>query len=508
MSGSDRVVRPRTGHGQEAMTFRTVRCRDPAGVMKPLSRVWNRVPAVLQANIAARLAALAALTLATILVARAGGPKLLGELTLLRVLPGLAGVLASCGLPTAAPYFLAGRDPAAAPRLRTTLIALTFAGALAACGCWLALSPLLHRVFFHPWQFGVVLAATVPVFTQLWVAVGKSLLQGENDMRGANFAIAAEETAFLPVYLVLIPFLHGTALLMSALVGADVVVIAGIGLRLLRHGFLKSRGRPDLRLAMAICRYGLRGQVGGTLTLINLRLDVVILGALVGPAVLGIYAVASKYAELLRLPGLAITYVLYPRLATRDQREASRYVAVLDATNVCRDGIGRPAARCSGTAAAARLRRWLRPSRDPRLHTPVRARRRGGGRSCQRLLVRYRPARHEFPRHRDLCCRDGGTRLDTHPPLRRDRGCGRFGRRVPHQQRRVARVPLRGARETASATSTGVGDDGGPAQVGNRPCRGSCRRPNFLGPLFATPAYDVDQIPLAEGGGIDDALVT
>ncbi len=65
------------------------------------------------------------------------------------------------------------------------------------------------------------------------------------------------------------------------------------------------------------------------LSLINLRLDVAILGALVGPATLGVYAVASKYAELLRLPGLAITYVLYPRLAARDHKEAARAVAAL-----------------------------------------------------------------------------------------------------------------------------------------------------------------------------------
>ena len=65
------------------------------------------------------------------------------------------------------------------------------------------------------------------------------------------------------------------------------------------------------------------------LSLINLRLDVVILGALVGPGTLGVYAVASKYAELLRLPGLAITYVLYPRLAVRDRIEAGRDVAAL-----------------------------------------------------------------------------------------------------------------------------------------------------------------------------------
>src|SRR5258707_11528685 len=297
--------------------------------MKRISgRLTNLVPAVLTVNVAARVVAISCLTIATVLVARAGVPKLLGELTLLRVLPGLAGVLVGCGLPSAAPFFLAGKNRDK-PRLKTTILVLTLAGSLAASGCWLVLSPLIHRVFFHDWRMGVVLAAAVPVSSQLWVARGKWFLQGETDMRGANWAIAAEEAAFLPVYVALLPVMHGTALLMVALVGADVLVTAGIAVRLGVRGYLRHWGRPDLRLAREICGYGIRGQVGGMLSLINLRLDVAILGALMGPGTLGVYAVASKYAELLRLPGLAITYVLYPRLAMRDRQYAARQVANL-----------------------------------------------------------------------------------------------------------------------------------------------------------------------------------
>ncbi|HEU5421660.1 MAG TPA: polysaccharide biosynthesis C-terminal domain-containing protein [Streptosporangiaceae bacterium] len=293
------------------------------------SRLAGLVPPVLTANVAARIAALGSLAIATILVAREGGPTLLGELTLLRVLPGLAGVLVGCGLPGAAPFFLAGQDRYGGSRARTTILALALAGSLAAAGCWLALSPVLHAVFFRSWYTGVVVAAAVPVFSQLWVATGKALLQGDNDMRGANWAIAAEEAAFIPVYAGLMPFLDGSALLLSALVGADLLVTAGIAVRLLRHGYLRGWGKPDARLARAICLYGIRGQVGGMLSLVNLRLDVAILGALVGPGVLGVYAVASKYAELLRLPGLAITYVLYPRMTARGRKEAARHVAEL-----------------------------------------------------------------------------------------------------------------------------------------------------------------------------------
>ena len=67
----------------------------------------------------------------------------------------------------------------------------------------------------------------------------------------------------------------------------------------------------------------MRGQLGGMLTLLNLRLDFAILGALAGPAVLGVYAVASKYAELLRLPGLAVTYVLLPASSPAPARPAA-----------------------------------------------------------------------------------------------------------------------------------------------------------------------------------------
>src|SRR5689334_20501536 len=148
------------------------------------------------------------------LVACAGVPKLLGWITLLRVLPGLFGVLVGCGLPSAAPFFLAGRDWDKG-RLRTTIIVLTLAGSLAASACWLLLSPLIHQVFFHPWHIGVVLAAAVPVFTQLWVATGKSFLQGEDDMRGANWAIAAEEAVLLLVYVGMMSLLSCSHLIIT-----------------------------------------------------------------------------------------------------------------------------------------------------------------------------------------------------------------------------------------------------------------------------------------------------
>ena len=66
--------------------------------------------------------------------------------------------------------------------------------------------------------------------------------------------------------------------------------------------------------------FGTRGQVGGVMSLLNLRLDFVLLSAFAGPAVLGVYAVASKFAELVRVFGMALQYVLYPKYANDGSR--------------------------------------------------------------------------------------------------------------------------------------------------------------------------------------------
>src|ERR1039457_2046635 len=71
-------------------------------------------------NLAAQGGALASVSAASLMVARAGGPAVVGEYALARVLPWLFGVVLSCGLPTSATFFLAGehaRDRSLRPTL-------------------------------------------------------------------------------------------------------------------------------------------------------------------------------------------------------------------------------------------------------------------------------------------------------------------------------------------------------------------------------------------------------
>ncbi|WP_214325150.1 oligosaccharide flippase family protein [Nonomuraea sediminis] len=283
-----------------------------------------RLMSLLAGNAAARVGAMGTLALGTVMVAQAGGAVLVGEFTLFRVLPGIVCVLAVCGLPAASPYFLARES--VERQVRPALCVILLGGAAFGGIAWLALSPLLHRVFLSELSLPMVAAAAIPTFTQTFVAVGKSQLQGGQDQRGANVAIFAEEAAFLPLYGAVLLVSHDVRGMLAGLVLADVTVAAGIAVRLARTGYFRSWERPSRPLIMEICGYGLRGQVGGLLQLVNDRFDVALLAAVASPSVLGVYAVASKLADLLRMPGLALTYVLYPSFA-RDPEGAAKRTA-------------------------------------------------------------------------------------------------------------------------------------------------------------------------------------
>jgi O-antigen/teichoic acid export membrane protein len=287
------------------------------------TRLGRWRPKVL-ANMGARVLALASLALATLIVARTGGPSAVGVYALLRVLPGLVGVLVSCGLPGAVAYFLAGstRDD---PHLTWTIVWIAVLGGAVGTVLWVGASPFLRKEFFPNLSVELVAFAGLTVLSQLLVATSKSCSQGRDDLRGANIIFVLEELMFLPAYgIILVPGWRGYPAMIAALLLADIVTAAWALLRLGRRGFFKRAEGPSLALGRTVAGYGIRAQVGGVISLMNLRLDFLLLDVMTSPAVLGTYAIASKYAELLKIPPLAITYVLYPRFSKDGLKEASR----------------------------------------------------------------------------------------------------------------------------------------------------------------------------------------
>jgi O-antigen/teichoic acid export membrane protein len=291
-------------------------------------RLVRRLPLrhVLVGNIAARIGALACVFGATLLLARNGGPAVVGVYALLHVLPGLVGTILSSGLPVATPYFLAGPDRDNR-RLHSTLVAMALVGGVAGAILWIALAPFLGPVLFPDLSTGLVMLAGVLVLSRLIVITAKACSQGNDDLPGSNAVIFAEQLMFLPAYTLLWRLgFGGFACVVAGLLLADAMTGSLAWTRLAHQKFFRAIGRPSLSLARRIGAYGMRGQVGGVMSLLNLRLDFILLTVMAGPAVLGVYAVASKFAELIRIPGMALQYVFYPRFARESRAQASRDV--------------------------------------------------------------------------------------------------------------------------------------------------------------------------------------
>ena len=293
----------------------------PGAARGSASRVTARQ---VSTNLGAQGGALACVSVASLLVARVGGPTVLGYYALLRVLPWLFGVIISCGLPTAAAYFMAG-EHGKDPRSRPTICLLAVIGAVISALAWIVCAVPFQHVFFRQMPLVLIVAMTISVVTSLWNVTAKACCQGSGDLAGANLLIVAEEFWFVPTYVTvrLVTGEGGVRLMVASLIVSGALYTGTALVRLTSRGFFRRWGLPSPRLAKQIVAFGARGQLGNMLWLMNLRFDFVLLGALAGPAVLGVYAVASKFAELMRLVPTAVNYVLYPRFARLGKAKAT-----------------------------------------------------------------------------------------------------------------------------------------------------------------------------------------
>lgn len=291
--------------------------------MGRLINITRRLRHPFTENVVALGGSMVALGVATLWVARIGGPVAVGDYALLRILPWLLAVIVSGGLAAAIAYFLAGptRDD---PGVRSTLVAMGIVSAIAGALLWLLATPLIHRVFFKDLAAGLVALVAVRVVLRLFVITGKAAAQGTGDLPGSNRTIVFEELMFLPAYGILLwQHFGGMTAIVAALILADLATGIAAWTRLMHRGFLVGSSWPSLTLARRIYSFGTRGQLGSLLSLLNLRFDFVFLAAIAGPAALGIYAVASKYAEVLRVVPIAANWVLYPRFARSDAASAT-----------------------------------------------------------------------------------------------------------------------------------------------------------------------------------------
>lgn len=274
-------------------------------------------------NLGYRVAALIVLALATVLVARSAGAAGVGHYALWRVLPWLAGTVLTVGLEGSIVYYLAGqsRDHAA---VRGTILATLFVATPVGTLTWVLAAPLIGEAFFSGLTPTLVAAGGLLVITRMVVLTAKVAAQGMHDLAGSNRTHFLEGAAFVPWYAALIYLgVDANVAIVSALILADLTTTAVAWRRLIARGFLHGLGLPSFGVARRMCAFGIRMNMGEWLYLLNLRLNVVLIGAIAGPSAVGIYAVATRFAETLQMPGMAMNYVLMPRFSGGDAQQSA-----------------------------------------------------------------------------------------------------------------------------------------------------------------------------------------
>ncbi len=244
-----------------------------------------------------------------------------GELASIQTVPQLISLLAILGLPEAVIYFAAS-DNDKTPSLLGTALVLTLIGAAVGCALGLVvLPPMLHRYDSSVLHGALVYLLVIPLMAIVtlayqplravgaygwWVAFRISLSAGWVGVLLLAWAThMARPVPVAMMHLVLLAVLGVAAL---------IVVRVVIG------------ARPSVRrsLAPSMLRYGVPTALTNLPQTLNLRLDQLVMTAVLPPRELGLYAASVGWSWMVAPPLHTIAQVVFPHIAAlpHDERGA------------------------------------------------------------------------------------------------------------------------------------------------------------------------------------------
>lgn len=259
------------------------------------------------------------------LAARLLGPHGRGELAAIQTWPSFMALIAMLGLHEATVYFSA-REPEKAGRYLASAATLALLTALPFLIAGYLLMPVLLAA-----QTPQVIAAArwylllIPLYALVLTPLNG--LRGRGDLVAWNILKLAPSIGWFVVLLAAGFFGNVT----PQLITHDYLIVFGLlfflVLAVVRRRITGSM-RPDYRLWRPMLRYGLPTVAGVVPYVLNLRLDQLLMAALLAPQLLGFYAVAVAWAAGMSPMLRAIGVVIFPMVASRaDTREQANVLA-------------------------------------------------------------------------------------------------------------------------------------------------------------------------------------
>jgi len=273
-----------------------------------------------------------------IVVARALGPSGRGELSAILLIVQTIGWLLSLGATEAISYRVA-RHPQEGGTLLGTW--------LAAC-VPLALLAFLVGELVLPILFAAQTPAAIDLARVYMLMVGVVILQsvlggiilGGHDFLAFNvFRLLAPALTAIG-YVIL--WATGALSVELALIAGAVATIVTSALTAVRAYSWHGIARPHFRLLRETVWYGIRAHGGAVASLVNGRLDLLIIPAFLGAVSVGLYSVATNVTSIITTLTTTIALIVLPVAARREKQSARTVVRTLHVVLLIGVGIALP----------------------------------------------------------------------------------------------------------------------------------------------------------------------
>ncbi|MEW5825450.1 MAG: oligosaccharide flippase family protein [Candidatus Bipolaricaulota bacterium] len=248
------------------------------------------------------------------ILARGLGPEGRGIYTLALLIPTMAVTFAQLGVATSTTYHVAKRTHTVGQVLSSNMLLALLLGAGGGVGAALVVAffrdAVVPGVPFRLLAVGLLL---IPL--ELVLAYTESILQGLEEFVRYNAVQLLRPLLFIGALLAVFAWLPATPepviwLTLLVLVLTDAVVL-GFVLKETK-GWVWHPSRAYIRASLS---FGARSHLGGIMTFLYLRVDMLLLNGMAGAAAVGYYAVAVSIVEKLAMLSQAVGVVLLPRAA-------------------------------------------------------------------------------------------------------------------------------------------------------------------------------------------------
>jgi O-antigen/teichoic acid export membrane protein len=274
-----------------------------------------------------------------VIVARALGPSGRGELVALLMFSQISAWVFGLGSSEAISYFQS-RHPELASKLQSSWLIAAFPISVVGIGAAELLLPVLFAAQTHQAiSYGRLYLAVIPLIILQGIFNGSVLADEEFNFFNVTRFVAPALIAVGYLILLAAGTFSVSLALTTNFVSTGVIVVI-LGRRVLkRHPLV----RPDLQLLRRSVSFGLKAHAGSLGSLVNARLDLVIIPAFLSASSVGLYSVATNVGSILPVLTGTVALMLLP-VAARRQGSARTVILTMQATMVISLAVALPLA--------------------------------------------------------------------------------------------------------------------------------------------------------------------